>query len=76
MAYEWMGLYLEDMGAALTTIASELIKHKPLASITAYLWFNASTLTTDISSNKFRSIETEFETKSIPIKPKNGINYT
>ena len=53
MAYEWMGLYLGDMETALTTIASKPIKHTPLVSIAAFLGFNASALTTDISPNKF-----------------------
>ena len=53
MAYKWMGLYLEDMEAALTKFESELIKNTPLFSIIALLLFNATALTTGISSNKF-----------------------
>ena len=37
MAYEWMGLYLEDMEAALTGFETELIKNSPLVSIIAFL---------------------------------------
>ena len=37
MTYKWMGLYLEDIEAALTRFESELIKNTPLVSITALL---------------------------------------
>ena len=33
MAYEWMGLYLEDMEAALTGFESELIKINHLSQL-------------------------------------------
>ena len=37
MAYEWMGLYLEDMEAALAWFETELIKNSPPVSIIAFL---------------------------------------
>ena len=57
MAYEWMGLYLEDMEAALTGFETELIKNSPLVSIIAFLWFNAKALTTGICIFKQVSVK-------------------